>query len=104
MINFEIEFDWSWSRHSIISEIWKPLEAAAAGAAVATYWAIFQRNITKRYVLVVTFYINKNIKFLEKMKQGFKATIYWNKYKSEIKTQLRNNNLDYIVDPKLRNI
>ena len=104
MINFEIEFDWSWSIHSIISEIWKPLEAAAAGAAVATYWAIFQRNITKRYVLVVTFYINKNIKFLEKMKQGFKATIYWNKYKSEIKTQLRNNNFDYVVDPKFRNI
>ena len=104
MINFEIEFDWSWSRHSIISEIWKPLEAAAAGAAVATYWAIFQRNITKRYVLVVTFYINKNIKFLEKMKQGFKTTIYWNKYKSEIKTQLRNNNFDYVVDPKFRNI
>ena len=26
------------------------------------------------------------------MKQRFKATMYWNKYKSEIKTQLRNNN------------
>ena len=38
------------------------------------------------------------------MKQGFKTTIYWNKYKSEIKTQLRNNNFDYVVDPKFRNI
>ena len=104
MINFEIEFDWSWSRHSIISEIWKSPKAAAAWVAISTYWAAFQTNITKRYVLVVTFYINKNIKFLEKMKQGFKTTIYWNKYKSEIKTQLRNNNLDYIVDPNLRNI
>ena len=42
---------------------------------------------TKRYVPVVTLSINDNMKFLENMKQGFKGTISWNKYRSEITTQ-----------------
>ena len=48
--------------------------------------------------------INGNIKFLENMNQGFKRTISWNKYRSEITTQLKNNNLDYLIDPTFRNI
>ena len=42
--------------------------------------------------------INDNIKFLENIKQGFKGTISWNKYKFEITTQSKNNNLDYMID------
>ena len=58
---------------------------------------------TKLYVPVVTLSINDNIKFLENIKQGFKRTIYWNKYRSEITTQTRNN-LDYLIDPTFRKI
>ena len=43
-----------------------------------------------------------NIKFLENIKQGFKRTIYWNKYRSEITTQTKNNNLDYLTDPTFK--
>ena len=42
---------------------------------------------TKLYVPFVTMSINDNIKFLENIKQGFKRTISWNKYRSEMKTQ-----------------
>ena len=59
---------------------------------------------TKRYVPVVTLFINDNIKFLENIKQRFKRAISWDKYRSEITTQPRNNNLDYLIDPKFRNI
>ena len=38
------------------------------------------------------------------MKQGFKRTISWNKYKSKIATQRKSNNLDYLIDPTFRNI
>ena len=38
----------------------------------------------KLYVQVVTFSVNDNIKFLEDIKQGFKRTISWDKYRSEI--------------------
>ena len=48
--------------------------------------------------------INDNIKFSENIKQGFKRTISWNKYRSEITTQTKNNNLDYVIDPAFRNI
>ena len=58
----------------------------------------------KVYVSVVTLSINYNIKFLENIKPGFKRTIYWNKYTSEITTQLKNNNLNYLIDRKFRNI
>ena len=38
------------------------------------------------------------------MRQRFKITIYWNKYRSEIAIQRKNNNLDYLIDPSFRNI
>ena len=41
---------------------------------------------TKLYVPVVVLSKTDNIKFLENIKQGFKRTIFWNKYRSEIIT------------------
>ena len=72
--------------------------------ATTTTSATFQINNAKIYVPVVTFSINDNIKFLENIKQGFKRTISWNKYRPEITTQTKNNNLDYLIDPTFRNI
>ena len=48
--------------------------------------------------------INDNINFLENIKQAFKITTPWNKYRSEITTQTKSNNLDYMIDPTCRNI
>ena len=36
--------------------------------------------------------------------QGFKRTISWNKYRSEITRQPKNNNLDYMTDTTFKNI
>ena len=55
-------------------------------------------------ISVVSFSTNDNIKFLENLKQGFKRTIYWNKCRSEVTTQPKNNNLDYMIDPTFKNI
>ena len=96
LINCQIELDLSWSRYCLKSEISRapavpanpnvnpPVPAAAEAQATS---ATFQRNNAKFYVLVVTFSVNDNIKFLESTKQGFKITISWNKYRSEIITQ-----------------
>ena len=48
--------------------------------------------------------INDNIKLLEKIKQGFKRKIFWSKYRSEVATQPKSNNSDYLIDPTFRNI
>ena len=48
--------------------------------------------------------INYNIKFLENIKQAFEKANSWNKHRSEITTQTKNNNLDYLIHPKFRSI
>ena len=47
---------------------------------------------------------NDNIKFSENTKQGFKRIISWKKCRSEVTTQPKNNNLDYLIDPIFKNI
>ena len=64
----------------------------------------FKIKSTKLYTPVVTLSINNNIKFLERLKQGFKRTISWNKHRYEKRAQPKNNNQDYMIDPTSRNI
>ena len=59
----------------------------------------FKITSTKIYIPVATLSINDKIKFLENLKLGFKRTVSWNKYTSEITTQPKNNNLDYMINP-----
>ena len=42
-------------------------------------------------------------KLLEQLKLGFKRTINWNKYRSQITIQFQNNNLNYLIDPTFTN-
>ena len=44
------------------------------------------------------------MKFLENIKQDFRRTISWNNCRSEITTQRKNNNLDYLIEPIFRKI
>ena len=41
---------------------------------------------------------------LEQLKIGFKKTIKWNKYRSQMTIQLQNNNLNYLIDPTFTNV
>ena len=93
MINYEIELDLSWARDCVL--IKQNNNIASVNFAI---------NSTKLYVPVLIFSINDNVKLLENIKQGFKRTIFWNKYRSEITTQPKNNSLDYLIDPTFRNI
>ena len=38
-------------------------------------------------------------KLLEQLKTGFKRTIKWNKYRSEVSKQAKTSNLNYLIDP-----
>ena len=61
--------------------------------------AIFQITDTKLYVPVVTLSSVNDKKLLEQLRTGFKRTIKWNKYRSEMTNQTKNNNLNYLIDP-----
>ena len=54
-------------------------------AAPSLTGATFSLNSIKLHVLVLILPINDNITFLENLKQGFKTTVSWNKYRSEKK-------------------
>ena len=64
----------------------------------------FQIKDTKLYVPVVTLSKENDIKLLEKLKSGFKKTIKWNKYRSQMTIQNNNNNLNYLIDPTFTNV
>ena len=66
--------------------------------------AIFQIADTKLYVPVFTLSKEDDIKLLEQLKPGFKKTIKWNKYRSQMTTQPQNNNLNYLTDPTFTNV
>ena len=64
----------------------------------------FQIKDRKLYVPVVTLSKESDIKLLEKLKLGFKKTIKWNKYRSQMTIQNNNNNLNYLTDPTFTNV
>ena len=111
LINCEIELDLTWTEKCVISQVSRTFRAVDPNAdpveyevETATTGATFQINNAKLYVPVVTLSINDNINFLENIKQGFKRKFFWNKYRSKITTQIKNNNFDYLIDRTFRNI
>ena len=57
----------------------------------------FQITSTKLHIPVVTLSKENTKKLLEQLKSGFKRTVKWNKYRSQMKSN--NNNLNYLIDP-----
>ena len=55
--------------------------------------ATFKITDSKLYVPVVTLSAENDNKLLEQLKTGFKRTIKWNRYSSEMSNQTKNNNL-----------
>ena len=66
--------------------------------------AIFQIIDTKLHVPVVSLSKENDIKLLQKLKPGFKRTIKWNKYRSQMTIQPQNSNLNYLIDPAFKNV
>ena len=66
--------------------------------------AIFKIADIKLYVPVVTLSKENDIQLLEQLKTGFKRTIKWNKYRSQMSIQPQNNNLNYLIDPTFINV
>ena len=64
----------------------------------------FKITDTKLYVPVVTLSKESDIKLLEQLKSGFKRTIKWNKYRSQMTIQHQNNNLNCLNDPTFINV
>ena len=58
-----------------------------------------KKTDTKLYVWVATLSTKVDNNFLEQLKSGFKRTIKWNKYRSEMTNQTKTNHLNHLIDP-----
>ena len=68
-------------------------------AIVAPTGFKFQITDTKLYVPVVILLKENDKKLLEQWRSGFKRTLKWNRYRSQMTVQSNNNNLNYLIDP-----
>ena len=108
LIQCEVELILTWFKHCVL--INKSTRDANHGANPTVHKidnpenATFQIIDTKLYVPVVTLSKENDIKLLEKLKSGFKRTIKWNKYRSQMTIQNNNNNLNYLIDPTFTNV
>ena len=90
LINCEVNLILTWSKDCVIS--------SAAGETK------FKITDTKLYVPVVTLSTQDNAKLLQQLKSGFKRTINWNKYESNIKTFAQNRYLNHLINPSFQGV
>ena len=93
----------TWSRESVITNMEKRVITNTQRDTSPTS-ATFQIAVTKLYVPVVTLSTEDDNSFLGQLKSGFKRTIKWNKYRSEMTNQTKTNNLNYLNDPTFNKV
>ena len=64
----------------------------------------FKITDTRLYVPVVTLSTQDNAKLLQQLKSGFKRTINWSKYQSNIKTYAQDRNLNHLFEPRFQGV
>ena len=97
LINCEVSLILTWSRECVISSMERRLITNTRRDTSPTN-AIFQITDTKLYVPVVALSTENEKRLLELSRTGFKRNIKWNKYRSEMTNQIKNNNLNYFID------
>ena len=99
LINCEVSLTLTWSGSFVLTDITTKTARAAQGdnparpAINVPTNVTFQIADTKLHVPVVSLSTEND------KRTGFKRTIKWNKYRSEMTNQTKNNNLNYLIDP-----
>ena len=113
LINCEASLILTWSKNCVLTSKATRDDGPDADPAVneinnptnttfkITDWSM---QFMKLHVPVVTLPAENDNKLLGKLKTGFKRTIKWNKYRSEMSNQTKYNNLSYLIDPTFTNV
>ena len=91
LINCKIELILTWSKNCVLADM-----TAANNPPTGLKFQITDTNL---YVPVVISSKENDKKLLEQLISGFKRTVKWNKYRSQMTIQPQNNNLNYLIDP-----
>ena len=101
MIKWEIELILTWSKNCALADL--TVRAAENNddppPIVEPTELKFQITDTKLYLLVANLSKENDKKLLEQLKSGFKRTVKWNKYRSQMTVQSNNDNLNYLIEP-----
>ena len=108
LINWELSLNLIWSENCVLTsratrEADPDVDPAVAGINNPKN-ATFKITDIKLYVPVVNLSAENENKLLEQLKIEFKRTIKWNKYRSEMSNQTKNNNLNHLIDPRFTNV
>ena len=87
LINCEVSLLLTWSSTCVITN--------------STGKEKFAINHTKLYVTLST---QDNANSLQQLKSGFKRTVNWNKYQSDLKTYEQNRYLNHLVNPSFQGV
>ena len=105
LINCEGSLALSWSETCVITSMEKRiLVAGQPNRGDSPESAAFKMKDCKLYATVVTLPAENDNKLLKQLKTGFKRTIKWNKYRSEMSNQTKSNNLNHLIDPTFTNL
>ena len=104
LINCEVGLILTQSKNCVLADMTAKASQGGNPAIFAPTGSEFQITDTKLYVPVFILSKENQIKLLEQLKSGFKITIKWNKYRSQMAVQPQNNNLDYLIDPTFTNV
>ena len=98
LITYEVSLMLTWSANCLINSMERRAITATRRGGSPT-GATFKITDTKLYEPVVTLSTEDDNKLLKQLKSGFKKTIKWNKYKSEMSNQATTKNLNYLINP-----
>ena len=105
LINCEITLILSWYEECVlVGRAFRGPPAAAANRINSPTSAKFEITDCKLYVPVVTLSAENDNKLLEQLKSGFRRSVKWNKYMSQMSNQNKNNNLNYLIDTTFSNV
>ena len=105
LINCEITLILSWYKECVlVGGAFRGPPADAANRINSPTSAKFEITDCKLYVPVVTLSAENDNKLLEQLKSGFRRSIKWNKYMSQMSNQNKINNLNYLIDTTFSNV
>ena len=82
----------TWSKNCVLTDMKTATEEDVS---------VFIYIDTILYLPEVTLSAKDDIRLLEELKTGFKTTVKWNKYISEMTNQTKSYDLNYLIDPNI---
>ena len=105
LISCEVSLELKWNKNCVITSLeQRQVDAGPPVVDGSPTGATLVINVCKLYIPGVTLSKDDELKLLTNLKSGFKREIIWNKYRSQMSTEVANSNLNILIDPTFTNV